>query len=75
MRRIAVPLTPCTVGAEFWKQLCQEHGISPGVPPAAAAMLAPDCAIRTDGILEPFATEGTDRKDVFFYQVCRLIAG
>ena len=22
-----------------------------------------------DGILEPFATEGTDRKDVFFYQV------
>ena len=25
-----------------------------------------------DGILEDFATEGTDRKDVFFYQVCSL---
>lgn len=35
---------------EFWKQLCSEHGISPG------------------GMLEEFATEGTDRKDVFFYQ-------
>ncbi|KAI7819878.1 tubulin gamma chain [Kickxella alabastrina] len=38
------------IGAEFWKQLCLEHGIS------------------TDGILEDFATNGTDRKDVFFYQ-------
>lgn len=45
-----------TVGFEFWKQLCAEHGISP------------------EGIVEEFATEGTDRKDVFFYQVhkCRL---
>jgi hypothetical protein len=40
------------IGAEFWKQLCLEHGIGPS------------------GVLEPFATEGTDRKDVFFYQVC-----
>jgi len=40
-----------TVGFEFWKRLCAEHGISP------------------EGILEEFATEGTDRKDVFFYQV------
>lgn len=40
-----------TVGFEFWKQLCAEHGISP------------------EGIVEEFATEGTDRKDVFFYQV------
>lgn len=23
-----------------------------------------------EGILEDFATDGTDRKDVFFYQVC-----
>ncbi|KAL4221904.1 Tubulin gamma-2 chain [Mactra antiquata] len=38
------------IGMEFWKQLCAEHGISPG------------------GMLEEFATEGTDRKDVFFYQ-------
>lgn len=40
-----------SVGFEFWKQLCAEHGISP------------------EGIVEEFATEGTDRKDVFFYQV------
>ena len=40
-----------TVGFEFWKKLCAEHGISP------------------EGILEEYATEGTDRKDVFFYQV------
>jgi len=38
------------VGAQFWKQLCVEHGIS------------------ADGILEEFATQGDDRKDVFFYQ-------
>lgn len=45
---------PFTVGFEFWKQLCAEHGISP------------------EGIVEEFATEGTDRKDVFFYQVIDL---
>ena len=46
-------MKPChpTVGFEFWKQLCMEHGVSP------------------DGILEEYATQGTDRKDVFFYQV------
>jgi len=38
------------VGAQFWKQLCSEHGIS------------------SDGILEDFAMQGDDRKDVFFYQ-------
>lgn len=43
-----------TVGFEFWKRLCAEHGISP------------------EGILEEYATEGTDRKDVFFYQVSYL---
>lgn len=36
---------------EFWKQLCQEHGINP------------------EGVLEDFAVNGEDRKDVFFYQV------
>lgn len=40
-----------TVGFEFWKKLCAEHGINP------------------EGVLEGFATEGVDRKDVFFYQV------
>lgn len=39
-----------SVGFEFWKRLCAEHGINP------------------EGILEDFATEGVDRKDVFFYQ-------
>ena len=39
-----------TVGFEFWKKLCAEHGISP------------------EGVLEDFATDGVDRKDVFFYQ-------
>jgi len=43
-----------TVGFEFWKKLCAEHGISP------------------EGVLEDFATEGVDRKDVFFYQVYLL---
>lgn len=38
------------IGSEFWKKLCQEHGIS------------------KDGMLEDFATQGGDRKDVFFYQ-------
>ena len=40
-----------SVGFEFWKQLCREHGLSP------------------EGTLEDFATDGIDRKDVFFYQV------
>ena len=38
-----------SVGDEFWKQLCHEHGIS------------------REGILEEYATQGDDRKDVFFY--------
>ena len=44
------------VGAQFWQQLCLEHGIN------------------QDGNLEEFATEGGDRKDVFFYQVCLTIS-
>lgn len=51
MASLNVPLVLFSVGFEFWKQLCAEHGISP------------------EGIVEEFATEGTDRKDVFFYQV------
>ncbi len=31
--------------------------------------LCAEHGIRPDGILEDFATEGGDRKDVFFYQV------
>eukprot|EP00899_Mesostigma_viride_P027786 jgi/Mesvir1/8192/Mv12488-RA.1 len=38
------------IGTEFWKKLCQEHGIN------------------NEGILEEYATQGGDRKDVFFYQ-------
>ena len=38
------------IGFEYWKQLCEEHGI------------------RADGILQDFASDGSDRKDVFFYQ-------
>eukprot|EP00938_MAST-03A_sp_MAST-3A-sp1_P003615 g3615.t1 len=38
------------IGMEFWKKLCNEHGIAP------------------DGTLQEFAMNGTDRKDVFFYQ-------
>ena len=56
---------------EFWKQLCAEHGINPG----GCVGIASEC-IRiqlflfiSEGILEKFATEGKDRKDVFFYQV------
>lgn len=37
------------VGDEFWKNLCNEHGINP------------------EGILEDYARDGDDRKDVFFY--------
>ena len=72
---------------EFWKQLCAEHGISPGkirVHKANMFLLLIKmifflwvilnlCEVLfskfVEGILEDFATEGTDRKDVFFYQV------
>ena len=60
---------------EFWKQLCTEHGIS-----ASKYSKSNFCIfiinwklknikkINKDGTLEEFATEGNDRKDVFFYQ-------
>lgn len=31
--------------------------------------LCAEHGINPEGVLEQFATEGTDRKDVFFYQV------
>ena len=51
---------------EFWKQLCAEHGINPGECVGAWDL---NLLEYTEGILEKFATEGKDRKDVFFYQV------
>jgi tubulin gamma len=35
--------------------------------------LCAEHGISPEGKLEPFATEGSDRKDVFFYQVCLII--
>jgi tubulin gamma len=35
--------------------------------------LCAEHGISPEGKLEPFATEGADRKDVFFYQVCTTI--
>jgi hypothetical protein len=35
--------------------------------------LCQEHGISQDGNLEDFATEGGDRKDVFFYQVCARI--
>lgn len=46
-------------------------GISPH-PPVGFEFWKQLCAehgISPEGIVEEFATEGTDRKDVFFYQV------
>ena len=74
---------------EFWKQLCAEHGISPGkikvhetymfllfikvifffYKPFRTYVNFYFLNLFVEGILEDFATEGTDRKDVFFYQV------
>lgn len=53
---ITVQLGQCgnQIGFEFWKTLCEEHGISPS------------------GVLQDFAVEGNDRKDVYFYQVKAL---
>ncbi len=36
--------------------------------------LCAEHGISPEGKLEPFATEGSDRKDVFFYQVCSIVA-
>ncbi|CDQ87026.1 unnamed protein product [Oncorhynchus mykiss] len=36
--------------------------------------LCAEHGISPEGIVEEFATEGTDRKDVFFYQVQNIIS-
>jgi len=52
---------------EFWKQLCAEHGINPGWNWLLLKFIR--IKLIAEGILEKYATEGKDRKDVFFYQV------
>ena len=54
------------VGFEFWKKLCKEHGISNEGEPGL--LLTVHCNISISGILQEHASEGIDRKDVFFYQ-------
>jgi hypothetical protein len=44
-----------TVGQQFWRQLCAEHGIGS------------DGILEPQAVANPIA----DRKDVFFYQVCQ----
>lgn len=61
---------------------CQEHKLVNSIPLILACVFAVGfefwkqlCAehgISPEGIVEEFATEGTDRKDVFFYQVTHL---
>ena len=69
-----LPIALCcvSVGMEFWKQLCAEHGINPGECVNKCSNIL-ECTVLLEGILEKFATEGKDRKDVFFYQVCDII--
>ena len=65
------------VGMEFWKQLCAEHGINPGMcfSRADGVFVSTSILVQppTEGILEDFVVEGIDRKDVFFYQVQKLV--
>ena len=56
---------------EFWKQLCMEHGISHSNIILLVCLYFGEVDNhwkQKDGTIEDFATEGTDRKDVFFYQ-------
>ena len=54
------------IGFEFWKKLCKEHGISSeGI---AFCILSHWLFFNCIGLLQEHATEGIDRKDVFFYQ-------
>jgi tubulin gamma len=55
------------IGSEFWKQLCAEHGISPGIN-VIVFSLSFLKSFSTDGTLQEYAMGGDDRKDVFFYQ-------
>lgn len=54
------------------------HPRSDRSPPPAVGFefwkqLCAEHGISPEGIVEEFATEGTDRKDVFFYQVLRAL--
>ena len=56
---------------EFWKQLCAEHGISPGndhTHYSNDSYYYYYYYYYLDGILQDSVVEGLDRKDVFFYQ-------
>lgn len=69
-------LTLSSVGSEFWKQLCAEHGNL--MPLVLLRILELIClvdgvvsiheGISPDGTLQEYAHNGEDRKDVFFYQ-------
>lgn len=57
---------------EFWERLCMEHGISNSNLTKINQFINKIIHYIYNilaGTLEDFATEGTDRKDVFFYQV------
>ena len=56
------------IGFEFWKQLCREHGISKEGHPIIRSTELLFLKIFSSGILQEHASEGIDRKDVFFYQ-------
>ena len=56
------------IGFEFWKQLCREHGISKEGDPILRSTELLFLKIFSSGILQEHASEGIDRKDVFFYQ-------
>ena len=55
------------IGFEFWKKLCKEHGIS-NEGTEWGYYLASLFFLPYSGILQEHASEGIDRKDVFFYQ-------
>ena len=55
------------IGFEFWKKLCKEHGIS-NEGREWGYYLASLFFLSYSGILQEHASEGIDRKDVFFYQ-------
>ena len=58
------------IGFEFWKKLCKEHGISSeGEFVFIISLIISDTLLfKSSGILQEHASEGIDRKDVFFYQ-------
>lgn len=68
----------------MWQPRCARSGLAglPGCSPQLHVVACPapvgfefwkqlcmEHGVSPDGILEEYATQGTDRKDVFFYQV------